>query len=467
MGENRLMSFDPNRRRLLLGIAAAGTFAAIPPSARALAALGTTARALELVALRDRTTGLKLLELPRGFSYLSFGWAGDPMFGGVPTPQLHDGMAVVAAVGQRLTLVRNHEIRSDDGAFAPGDIVYDPAAGGGTTTLEFDTERGRLVRAYASLAGTAINCDGGPTPWGSWLSGEETVRGPGDPHYDEPRPLRYQKSHGWMFEVRGDGPHAARPLPALGRFTHEAAAIDPATGIVYLTEDRTEAGLYRCVPNQPGELERGGKLEMLAARSADGPAPELARDLPAGASYAVRWVPIDDPMLAHTPGTGDAKGVYAQGHALGGTRFVRLEGCVFAGGVLHFTSTSGGDAGRGQIWRYDPRTERLTLVFESRDAEVLDRPDNITLTPQGALLVCEDGGDDPERLIAISTDGRATAFARNAVQLDGERNGLAGDFRDQEFAGACFSPDGRWLFVNVQTPGISFAITGPWAGLGL
>lgn len=458
---------DHGRRRLLLGAAAASACAMLPPSARALAALGATARALELVALRDRTTGLKLLELPRGFSYLSFGWAGDPLFGGVPTPQRHDGMAIVRAVGHRLTLVRNHEIRSDDGAFAAGDIVYDPAAGGGTTTLEFDTDRGRVTRAYASLAGTAVNCAGGPTPWGSWLSGEETVRGPGDPHYDNSRAMRYQKSHGWMFEVRGDGPHAATPLLALGRFEHEAAAVDPVTGIVYLTEDRPEAGFYRCVPNRPGELERGGKLEMLAVRDASGPVAELARDLPAGASYATRWVPIDDPALAHTPGTRDSKGVYAQGRALGGSRFVRLEGCWHAGGLVYFTSTSGGDAGRGQVWRYHPQAERLELVYESRDPAVLDRPDNITVAPRGALVVCEDRGNEVPRLISVSADGRVSAFARNAVRLDGERNAFTGDFTQHEFAGACFSPDGRWLFVNVQVPGISFAITGPWARLGL
>jgi hypothetical protein len=458
---------DRGRRRLLLGAMAGGAFAALPPTARAMAALSATARAPELVALRDRSTGLKLLELPRGFSYLSFGWAGDPLFGGMITPQMHDGMAVVAATGSRLTLVRNHEIRSDDGAFAAGAIVYDPAAGGGTTTLEFDTSRGRVTRAYASLAGTALNCAGGPTPWGSWLSGEETVRGPGDLHYSEPRPLRYQKSHGWMFEVRGDGPHAARPLLALGRFTHEAAAVDPATGTVYLTEDRTESGFYRCVPNRPGELERGGRLEMLAASAATSPVADLARGLAPDAAYATRWVPIDDPALPHSPGTSDGKGVFAQGQALGGTRFARLEGCWHAAGWIYFTSTSGGDAGRGQVWRHHPQSERLELVYESRDAEALDRPDNITVSPRGALVVCEDRGGEVPRLIAISPQGRATAFARNAVRLDGERNAWSGDFTKQEFAGACFSPDGRWLFVNVQVPGISFAITGPWARLGL
>ena len=44
--------------------------------------------------------------------------------------------------------------------------------------------------------------------------------------------------------------------------------------------------------------------------------------------------------------------------------------------------------------------------------------------------------------------------------------GFAGDYSDSEWAGACFSPDGKWLFANVQEPGFTVAITGPWqAGL--
>jgi len=449
---------DATRRRLLQAGLAAGA-AAVLPWGGLLAAVARPA----LSPLRDRTTSLRLLALPPGFEYLSFGWTDDPLTDGTPTPPRHDGMAVVRAAGSKLTLIRNHEVVGDDGAFAAGPQVYDPAAGGGCTTLEFDLRRGRLTRAYASLAGTAVNCAGGPTPWGSWLSGEETVRSPGDPHPQEPRALGYTKDHGFVFEVRADGPHVARPLPALGRFVHEAAAVDPASGCVYLTEDRPAAGLYRFTPAIAGDLARGGVLEMLAA---DG-APELRRGVSRDRAYAVRWVRIADPLAAHSPGTRDSQGVFVQGAALGGTAFARLEGCWFTAGALHFTATSGGDAGRGQVWRYEPQAERLRLAFESPDAGVLDGPDNLTVTPRGGLLVCEDGAGAVQRLIAIGRDGQATAFAHNAIRLDGERNGLRGDFRGQEFAGACFSPDGKWLFVNVQTPGVSFAITGPWAKLGL
>jgi secreted PhoX family phosphatase len=448
---------DPTRRRLLLSTLAVGAAAALPWQG-----LLAAVQRPKLVVQRDRATGLWLLALPPGFDYLSFGWTDDPLDDGTPTPPRHDGMGVVRARGARLTLVRNHEVSSDDGAFATGEVCYDPAVSGGCTTLEFDARAGALLGARVSLAGTVWNCAGGPTPWGTWLSGEEIVLGPNDPHPREPRLVRHTRDHGFVFEVHPDG-GPARPLPALGRFHHEAAAVDPASGRVYLTEDRPSGGLYRFTPTAPGDLERGGVLEMMAVEGA----PELRRGVRRDHAYPVRWVRIDDPLRAHAPGTRDTLGVFGQGAAQGGTAFARGEGCVFHDRVLHFSATSGGDAGRGQVWRYDPRSETLRLVFESPGDAVLSGPDNITVTPRGGLLVCEDGAGPEQRLIAIGRDGRAVEFARNAIRLDGERNRFRGDYRDREFAGACFSPDGRWLFVNVQTPGITFAITGPWSKLGL
>jgi len=93
---------------------------------------------------------------------------------------------------------------------------------------------------------------------------------------------------------------------------------------------------------------------------------------------------------------------------------------------------------------------------------VLNRPDNLCVSPRGGIVLCEDAKDAQPFLRGLTPDGAIFDFAQNNVVLDGERNGLAGDFRDREWAGACFSPDGRWLFVNVQWPGITFAITGPW-----
>ncbi len=114
------------------------------------------------------------------------------------------------------------------------------------------------------------------------------------------------------------------------------------------------------------------------------------------------------------------------------------------------------------MWEYDPRNERLRLVFESPDKKILDKPDNITVSPRGGIVLCEDGDFIPQRLQGLTPDGRIFPLAANNVRLSGEKNGLRGDFREQEWAGVCFSPDGEWLFANIQEPGITFAITGPW-----
>jgi secreted PhoX family phosphatase len=400
-----------------------------------------------LAPVSDRTTGLPLLWLPDGFEYLSFGWTGDLLSNGTPTPAAHDGMAAFAARHGRVRLIRNHEIGAGGDAFAPN-LAYDPFAGGGTTTLEFDARRGELVGSWPSISGTVRNCAGGPTPWGSWLTCEETLEQPA-PGNDLTRP------HGYVFEVPVFGEATPEPLRAMGRLTHEAVAVDPQTGIVYETEDAGSSGFYRFVPSQRGRLAAGGVLQMLAIEGQ--PSYDTRTGQAQDDPLDVVWVTIDTPDPALPAGPS----VFAQGLAKGGAVFARLEGAWYGHGKVFFVSTSGGNAGQGQIWEYEPVSETLRLVFESPAAEVLNAPDNICVSPRGGLVLCEDGGG-AEFIHGLTPDGRIFRFAQNAVVLNGERNGIAGDFRGSEFAGATFSPDGRWLFFNVQSPGITFAVTGPW-----
>jgi secreted PhoX family phosphatase len=433
-------------RRSFLRDAALAGIAAVTPF-EALARRGSNPDYGPLEPVRDDTTGLPLLLLPSGFRYRSFGWTGDPLSDGSPTPPSHDGMAAFEVGGGRVRLVRNHEVGAGRDAF-PGAPAYDPRAGGGTTHLDFDAKRGTLLRGWASLSGTVRNCAGGPTPWGSWLTCEETLLGPAENN-------ALTKPHGYVFEVPVRREAAAVPLVEMGRFSHEAVAVDPRTGYVYETEDAPGgSGFYRYVPRKKHELAAGGRLQMLALAGAP------RADLTGGQRREprpVEWVDIARP----DPDDLAADGVFAQGFAAGGARFARLEGCWYGNKRVYLVSTSGGAAAQGQVFEYDPRASTLRLLFESPGAEVLSGPDNVCVSPRGGLVLCEDGGGN-DSLFGLTRDGVLFEFARNNVTLSGERNGIVGDFRNAELAGATYSPDGDWLFFNVQSPGITIAVTGPW-----
>ena len=435
------------------------------------AAAGLAAGYGPLSPVTDQSTGLDLLKLPEGFRYMSYGWTGDEMDDGLPTPRLHDGMGMIRADESGIVLCRNHEIEDDKPGTGPIPAMYDRNATGGCTNLVFDPKEEKFKRSWQSLAGTVNNCAGGVTPWGTWLSCEETVWGPGDREDADSEQFKYEKDHGWVFEVPADGLADPTPIRDMGRFWHEAVAIDPETGIVYMTEDRDEAGLYRYLPNVKGKLAYGGRIEMLQVIGRedvrkgvwDGKAPDAGQP---SAMFDVRWVPIDDPYRAHTPGLNDTKGVFSQGKQQQATTFARLEGCWYKDRIVYLVSTSGGDAESGQVWAYEPDEERIRLVFESPAKEILDMPDNVAVSPRGGIVLCEDSLQPVARMRGLTEKGQVIALADNNMQLKGEKNSLEGDFRTQEWAGVTFSPDGKWMFANIQTPGVTFAITGPW-GEGL
>jgi secreted PhoX family phosphatase len=264
--------------------------------------------------------------------------------------------------------------------------------------------------------------------------------------------------HGYVFDVPADGDGNPEPIRDMGRFSHEAVAMDPVTGFVYETEDAGgSSGFYRYVPNKRNRLHEGGRLFMLTVPTA--PLANLGASYPNGVTFPVDWVEIGEPDSISPTMPGNF--VWAQGRAQGAATFGRLEGCWYGNDKkIYIVSTSGG-TGQGQIWEYDPRAERIALLFQSPGAAVLNAPDNITVSPRGGLVLCEDGSGE-EFMHGLTVNGEIFPFAKNNVILNGERNGFVGSFTGAEFAGACYSPDGEWLFANIQSPGITFAITGPW-----
>jgi uncharacterized protein len=445
-----------DRRTLLLGLGT-GLTGLVTRGAHALDRSAVAVGYGTLVPTAAKNTGEVALALPEGFTYTVLGRQGSRMTDGHLTPTHHDGMAAFLVSG-KLRLVRNHEIPYTRArpatAILQDERAYDTSAGGGVTTLTIDPVTRELLESHVSLAGTHTNCAGGPTPWGSWLSCEETTLGAALGKDDKGRVIGgFEREHGYIFEVpaANEGPVVPVPLKAMGRFVHEAIAVDPATGIVYLTEDRKTAGVYRFLPSTPGKLAEGGRLQMLMIEGK--PQADLRKNQTVGEPLACRWVEIDDPDPA-AAGTNDLA-VYQSGKAKGAATFARLEGCWWGNGSVYLNATIGGDKELGQVWRYRPKgaeSGELVLLFESPSKSVLWNPDNLCVTPRGGLVLCEDtyGGDCFLR--GLTQKGEIFSFAQN----------IYAGYEDSEFAGACFSPDGQTLFVNLQLPGITLAIWGPW-----
>lgn len=394
-----------------------------------------------------------IIELPQGFQYRVISREGTKLSNGAPVPSDHDGMAAFRGPKRGTTLlVRNHELSladegSGDNEPVEGKNPYDPTQIGGTTAVVVDNKSRKEIRDFVTSSGQSTNCAGGATPWGTWLTCEET-RDAG------------AEVHGYVFEVDPRNPQndlSRTPIIEMGRFSHEAVDIDPKTGIAYLTEDdpsgisntgdpAVETGasfLYRFIPNNKsqkrGALQDGGRLQVMVIDDVTKTNADLFER---GQRFEVRWADIADPNAAHEQALATPNAV----------KFNRLEGAFFRGGAFWFDDTNGGENRLGQIFRYFPETNTLELFYEGNDPEKIESPDNITITPWGDLWFAEDeavDGNSINRIMGITPEGQVYKFARNVKS-------------DSEFAGPTFSPGGNTFFVNIQNPGLTLAIWGPF-----
>ncbi|MDZ4361887.1 alkaline phosphatase PhoX [Brevundimonas sp.] len=467
-----------DRRNLIATSAAAAAFTGLARNVQAQVATTEETYVNQVEGygplLRDPN---RLLDLPQGFTYQVISQSGDTMDDGLFVPGQPDGMGCFPLSGSQVALVRNHELKGSSGLhrnLGPGGFhqerigLLDAAKGfdtykdgrplpGGTTTLVYDLETRQTVRQHLSLAGTSTNCCGGHTPWGSWLTCEETVETPDD--------ADVKQAHGWVFEVPADATGLVDPVPlkAMGRFDHEAVCIDPSTGIAYLTEDDNAGLFYRFIPTTAGKLAEGGRLQAMAFKDKMGADSRnqdaAAREWAVGDWREVVWIDMED---VESPNDDLRK----RGHAAGAALVARGEGIFFDKSDMYLTATSGGPLRRGQILRYAPssiegqpgeadQSGRIQLFVESEDIRTMNMGDNLVVAPWGHLIVCEDNYSDDIRnhLKGVTPEGRVYTIGRNV---------FAGN---SEFAGACFSPDGSVLFVNIMYPGITFAIRGPWSSV--
>jgi secreted PhoX family phosphatase len=386
-----------------------------------------------------------ILDLPKGFSYKTLSAEGDDMGGGAQVLGAHDGTTTFPGSRPGHTrLVRNAEQEADGiKPVAAEHLVYDPATFGGTMTLEVD-RNGDLVHQEISLAGTVRNCAGGRTPWGTWLTCEETEGIAAE-----------TRSHGWVFEVDPTGRKTtAEPIKPLGRFAHEAVSVDPHTNVAYLTEDASGPfGLfYRFTPKSRRggyhSYQAGGVLEAMLVPDV----PDLSVVQEPGTRFRnVRWVTVPDPSAA-TESTRKQFDTITRSQKLEGTFWDTARKSAVV--VASFANTADGSTAThsGQVWRYTPRTNTLELELVFKPGGRFDGPDNITVSPYGGGVILAEDGTGDQYLVGTTGDFRPFAIARNA-------------FNGDEFTGVTFSPDGRTLFANRQSPGVTFAITGPWQRL--
>jgi secreted PhoX family phosphatase len=416
----------------------------------------------------------KVLDLPKGFEYRVICRKGDEMDDGLLVPGECDGMAAFPGEDGRIVLICNHENATrklHNGPFGPEldrldridkEKIYDfgggrTPGGGGTTTIVYNPRTREKDRQFLSLAGTELNCAGGPTPWGSWLSCEECFSEVGS-GLEFFRYAVREKKHGYVFEVPANASEAVDPLPLrdMGRFEHEAAAVNPTSGLVYLTEDRVRSLLYRFIPNEPGKLRLGGRLQALCIKgepSFDTRNWRRSEGMKTGEWLDTYWIDLKDADSAEND-------LRVRGAEAGAAIFARGEGLCFTGREFAITATIGGPDRLGQVFAYRPSPRegqadelsepgKLGLLAQSTTHSLLRHADNITMSPWGDLIICEDTANHCG-LVGIQPDGIQYSLADNA-------------YTNSELAGVCFSPDESTMFVNIQVRGLTLAVTGPWA----
>lgn len=385
---------DFQRRKLLrygslgLGAFLANNLLVLTPSKAAMSNLASVGPL--------QAADLNSVRLPEGYSSRIVANSGQNLFGYI-WHAAPDGGATFATDEGGWIYVSNSEMKNN---------------AGGVGALRFD-QQGKLINAYSILNGTSFNCAGGPTPWQTWLSCEEINRG-----------------HVWECDPFGQKPAQVRK--ALGRFKHEAVAVDTANKQLYLTEDEPDGRLYRYIPNSLNaanypDLE-DGFLEVA----------EILGDR----HKTLRWHRLPDPHATILATREQVKQ---------SSRFNGGEGIWYHQGVIYFT-TKGDD----RVWAFDTHNNRLDIIYDAARyaSPILTGVDNIVANAAGELLVAEDNGDMQIVIISGGT-------VKPLLQLVGHNR--------SEITGPAFSPDGSRLYFSSQRgktgrheSGVTFEIRGPF-----
>ena len=419
---------DVHRRTILRGIAAsAGAGAVLGPD------LFRGAWAARAQAVSDGPFGPPAVDtgfgfsVPEGFSVRVVAVGGEEIPGtGYLWHPASDGAGTYATPDGGWILVSNSEVNTDDVSGGASAIRFGPPGPDGTAPI---------VDAYRILGqdvGTpsAGNCAGGVTPWGTWFSAEENA---GAQH---------------VWECDPTGAAAAVELPQLGTFAHEAAVVDPHTGIVYLTEDSADCRFFRWVPEvtppfgtrpdfDRGQLQVAGFGTPLGL-AAEGPA---------------TWFDVD----AFDPSTYKPAG---------STSFIRGEGIWYHDRVVYWVAST-----LSQIFAYDTVTGVQEVLHDPAVAgSQMNDADNLCVHPAtGDLYITEDAPQSIgiDVLVITAPDEAGVRTVAPVIRAP------IGQHAGSEFTGPVFDPSGTRFYFSSQrmvspndptnlTAGVIYEVTGPF-----
>jgi len=356
--------------------------------------------------------------IPSTHSFQRFIEHGDALTEGGTVPDNFDFTGYVPIDGSSASGYLSLNSELTPGGASVFDVYLD------TAYLKWRTTLSQAID-FSGVAGTARNCSGAITPWGTVISCEEAIDtndANGDGHYDI----------GWAVEIDPVNKVVIDKLWELGNLKHENVCIHPNLRTVYQGADSNPGYLFRFVASSAADLSAGDLYVYKGPKDGNGNWLQLNNDTPA-----------------------ERNSVLSQSATAGATVFNGIEDVEIGPDSLIYFAVKG----ESRVYRFndpDPVAGDTVIAMETfvggMDYEIADGEDiqtesccsgadNLAFDDVGNLWLLQDGGGN---YIWVVRNGH-TQSAPDIHIFGRTPSG-------SEPTGITFSPDFKYLFMSVQHP---------------